>query len=86
MYVNAIEVTEIPGDASLARAHVSFTSYERQIQVMCDLRRPEADSPVKRRIALLREALRQLKRMPEFRAGRASIEFQPGLLPEEASQ
>ena len=85
MFINAIEVTEVPGDASFARAHVFFTSYERQIQVMCDLRGPDAESPVKRRIALLREALRQLKRMPEFRAGRATLEFQPGLLPEEAT-
>ncbi len=83
MYVDDIEITEIPTieTPERARASVAFMSYERQVQVMCDLR--EAPEPKKRRGALLREALRQLRRMPEFRAGRVALEFRPGLIPEE---
>ena len=84
MYVDAIEITEIPTEETpeRARASVAFTSYERQVQVMCDLQ--DAPQPPRiRRNALMREALRQLRRMPEFRAGRAVLEFRPGLLSEE---
>ena len=84
MYVDAIEITEIPTEetSERARASVAFMSYERQVQIMCDLQ--EAPEPKKRRGALIREALRQLRRMPEFRAGRAKLEIRPGLIPEES--
>ncbi|WP_299349609.1 hypothetical protein [uncultured Shimia sp.] len=86
MYVNAIEITEIPSEETpeRAQASVAFLSYERQIQVVCDLREAPAAATFKRKVALMRDALRQLKRMPEFRAGRAVLEFQPGILPEGA--
>lgn len=83
MYVTDIEITEIPvesGDLT-NKSSVVFTSYERQIQVMCDIREAESHNPVKRRMAFVADALRQLKRMPEFRTGRAEIEFGPGLVP-----
>ena len=85
MYVDEIEITEIPTveTPERARASVAFMSYERQVQVMCDLREAP-ETPMKRHGALLREALRQLRRMPEFRAGRALLEFRPGLISEES--
>ncbi len=86
MYVDAIEITEIPvvETPERARASVAFMSYERQVQVMCDLREAPEASSLKRRAALVREALRQLRRMPEFRAGRTALEFRTGLIPDEA--
>lgn len=85
MYIDQIEVTEIPSEDSVekARAAVSFLSYERQVQVMCELHDEHEQSPIKRRFALMREGLRQLKRMPEFRTGEV-LELKPGLLPDSA--
>ena len=86
MYVTDIEITEISGDQNLtaARGSVVFMSYERQIQVLCKASDGETQNPIKRRISLIRDGLRQLNRMPEFRAGRSEVTFGPGLLPEGA--
>lgn len=86
MYVDAIEITEIPSEETpeRARASVAFMSYERQVQVMCDLNEAPEPSSLKRRVALMRDALRQLRRMPEFRAGRSELKFGPGVLLEDA--
>lgn len=86
MFVDDIEINEIPINETpeRARASVSFMSYERQVQVMCDLHEAPEPSSMKRRVALMRDALRQLRRMPEFRAGRAALEFRTGLIPDEA--
>ncbi|SHJ95766.1 hypothetical protein SAMN05444000_11614 [Shimia gijangensis] len=84
MYVTDIEVIELPEpqERSAQMGSVVFTSYERQIQVMCSLQGDENNSPAKKRLSFVRDALRQLSRMPEFRGGRAKLEFAPQLLPE----
>lgn len=88
MYVTDIEITEIPqvtdigAEMGATTSSVVFMSYERQIQVLSSIQDATQSNPVKRRLAFMRDALRQLNRMPEFRAGRAEIQFGPGLIPE----
>ncbi len=86
MYVTDIEITEISEDQSLTATcgSVVFTSYERQIQLLCNVGENEIKNPLKRRISLIRDGLRQLNRMPEFCAGRSEVTFGPGLIPEGA--
>jgi hypothetical protein len=83
MYVTEIEINEIPNSGE-TRGSVSFCSYERQIQVMCEIKEEGLQDKVKRRLAFIREALRQVRRMPEYRNGRSQIDFEPGLLPDNA--
>lgn len=60
-------------------AVVSLSSDSRDVQLICavpaELEHRKSDG----RIALIREALRQLRRMPEMRTGREVLSFAPGL-------
>ncbi|MEM9579680.1 MAG: hypothetical protein AAF891_03265 [Pseudomonadota bacterium] len=43
-------------------------------------RQPEKRNPT---LALISEAMRQIKRMPEYRISKSYFRFEPGVLPEE---
>ncbi|MDP5366363.1 MAG: hypothetical protein NWT12_08735 [Paracoccaceae bacterium] len=61
------------------RAHVAVMSDMGRILVDC--RVPMNDmEPETRRSAVLHEAIRQLRRMPEFRSGKREIRVADGLL------
>ncbi|MBO9473965.1 hypothetical protein J7413_10490 [Shimia sp. R10_1] len=66
-------------------AVVSLSSEARDVRVHCAIPAAETTEPQKGpgRIALIREALRQLRRMPEMRTGHEELSFAPGVLPNE---
>lgn len=66
-------------------AVVSLSSESRDVRVHCAVPAEDNTEPQKGagRLALIREALRQLRRMPEMRTGREELSFAPGVLPSE---
>lgn len=76
MQVTSFEITDLPSleaDNRL-RANVILISGDNQFQFLCDLPREGLETNAQERSALLRDALRQLRRLPEFRCGSASID------------
>jgi predicted YcjX-like family ATPase len=64
---------------SAMRAHVAITSDKGRVLVDCQLpAQPMEAGP--RRMALMHEAIRQLRRMPEYRSGQRQILLADGLL------
>lgn len=64
-------------------AVVSFSGDARDVQMLCHAPAESDESQGGSRLALIRDAIRQLRRMPEIRTGREEVSFAPGLLPSE---
>lgn len=64
---------------ALHEAHVCLTLADRVVTLLCAVALGENSGAEARRAAFLGEALRQMGRMPEFRAGRATLEIAEGL-------
>jgi hypothetical protein len=81
LYITHIDIAELQTDGhdSLARAHVAITSDAGRVLVDCRMPQDGAE-PATRRRALLHEAIRQLRRMPEYRSGQREIRLADGLL------
>jgi hypothetical protein len=82
MFVTDIEISQYiyDSDKSLHRANVCMTLKDRVISLVCQLRLP-ADKPQSARMAaLVKDAVRQLNRMPELRSGRTKLEFADDLM------
>ncbi|MDX1780395.1 MAG: hypothetical protein R3256_03655 [Thalassovita sp.] len=81
MYITHIEVSQLRGIPAAGRTSgfVSLHSEERQVQVHYAVAGIAGRAP---REALITEALRQLRKMPEYRSGRRELSFAPGILAE----
>ena len=78
MYITQIEVSDlqIARDNGRVQGFVSFEGATGHVQMHCAV---SAATPRGGRDALVTEAIRQLGRMPEYRAGRKSLSFAPEL-------
>ncbi|TCL00020.1 hypothetical protein BXY66_3728 [Shimia isoporae] len=65
-------------------AVVSLSSELRDVRLLCQVPAAAERREGEGRLALIREALRQISRMPEIRTGREELSFAPGLMPEAA--
>ncbi|MDX5402694.1 MAG: hypothetical protein LPJ93_09880 [Rhodobacterales bacterium] len=81
MFITRIDIAglDIADHDSVMRAHVAITSDSGRVLVDCQLPM-ESMEPAKRRSALMHEAIRQLRRMPEYRSGKREIMVADGLL------
>ena len=79
MYITQIEVSQMQNASGQGRVSgfVSIDSDEGHVQMHCAV---SDTAPSMRRDALIAEALRQLRRMPEFRTGRRDLSFAPGIM------
>lgn len=82
MLVTGIEISNYQYCPDKARhvARVCLTLKGQIVTLFCALDLPEGESPGARARAFVGEAIRQMRRMPEFRSGRRTIEFADGLL------
>ncbi|MDR9485375.1 MULTISPECIES: hypothetical protein [Sediminimonas] len=78
MYITQINIAEstpsAPGQPW--QGLVALFSGNRCVNLSCSASEPD---PANRRTAFVAEALRQLRRMPEYRTGRRRIDVAPGL-------
>lgn len=77
MLVTDIEISHYSYDPLSERhqANVAMTLRDRVVSLFCRLDLP-ADEPARARaIAFVSDAIRQMKRMPEFRSGAAQLHF-----------
>lgn len=83
MYVTQIEVSEFPkrNGAAMKHAHVLFQTETRHVQLQCTIRAEEPQA--RSRLAFIREAIRQMRRMPEYRSGE-NIQFSPDISEDHA--
>ena len=81
MFITQIDIAglDIESHDSMMRAHVAITSDSGRVLVDCQLPL-EPVEPAKRHSALMHEAIRQLRRMPEYRNGKRHIMVADGLL------
>lgn len=81
MLVTDIEITNYQYCPKSARhlANVCVTLRNQIVTLFCQLDLPVDESPTARASAFVGEALRQLRRMPELRSGRNTLEFAEGL-------
>ncbi|WP_164660888.1 hypothetical protein [Tropicibacter sp. Alg240-R139] len=56
-------------------ANVCMTLGDMFVTLFCALNMPENECPKTRANAFVRDAMRQLRRMPEYRSGRSSLEL-----------
>jgi hypothetical protein len=81
MFITHIDIAgmNIEEHDSSMRAHVAITSDSGRVLVDCLLPAGPIE-PAHRRAALMHEAIRQLRRMPEYRNGKREIRLADGLL------
>ena len=86
MLVTDIEISHYSYDAHRARhsANVAMTCRDRVVSLFCQLDLPAEESPRTRAQAFVKDAIRQLRRMPEYRNGRTPLQFADHLLGETA--
>ena len=85
MHVVDIQISNPTYRQSLGElsAMVSLHGDARDIRLLCQVPAAPEKQEGEGRTALIREALRQLRRMPELRAGRETLSFAPGVCPAE---
>jgi|GEM_PF-2254808 len=71
-------------DQTQHTARVSLTMADRFVTLFCAVNLEGIDTPGARLEAFLREALRQMRRMPEFRSGGKTLELSANLSPAPA--
>ena len=83
MYVTDIQISNPTYRQSLGElsAIVSLHASEQDVNLLCAVPSQPEKKTGESRIALIREALRQLSRMPEMRTGREKLSFAPGVCP-----
>lgn len=83
MHVTDIQITTPTYRQTLGElsAVVSLSSEMRDVRLLCNVPAAVERRAGEGRMALIREALRQISRMPEIRAGREKLSFAPGLDP-----
>ncbi|SPF79675.1 hypothetical protein [Pseudoprimorskyibacter insulae] len=83
MLIKEIEVSDLShNDAEIGVSHaiVAFLTEDSTIHIACKAANLFARSTEVMRSSLIRDAVRQLRRMPEFRAGHRDFRFAPGLV------
>ncbi|PSL18382.1 hypothetical protein [Shimia abyssi] len=85
MYVTDIQISNPTYRQTLGElsAVVSLSTDDRDVRMLCAVPSEPEETGRKGRLALIRDALRQLRRMPEHRTGREDISFAPGIVPSE---
>lgn len=81
MFITHIDVAgmQVENCESVMRAHVAIMSDSGRVLVDCRIP-VETHEPAKRKAALMHEAIRQLRRMPEYRSGQRQILLADGVL------
>lgn len=81
MFITRIDVTGMnrQDDDAMTRAHVAITSDSGRVLIDCHLALTQVE-PARHRHALMHEAIRQLRRMPEYRSGKREVRLADGLL------
>jgi hypothetical protein len=81
MFISQIDIAGIKVEAldSTLRAQVAITADSGRVLVDCQIPTDQME-PATRRSALMHEAIRQLRRMPEYRSGKHEIRIAEGLL------
>lgn len=82
MFINSIEIRElgtVTPSYGMVRGLVAFMTDTATIQVTCQAPALAYRTAWALRRRLVKDALRQLRRMPEFRSGLAEIRFSPSL-------
>lgn len=77
MLVTDIKITRYQYCSESARhmASVGVSLKNQFVTLFCQLDLPENESPAARASAFVGEALRQLRRMPEYRSGRDTLQL-----------
>lgn len=75
MQILDIEMSDHAFDAARGRhsANVGLVFADHFVSIFCSLALPDGTGTKARDFALLNDALRQLRRMPEFRTGRVKL-------------
>lgn len=86
MHVTDIQITNPTYRQTLGElsAVVSLSSDARDVRLLCNVPANAERREGEGRLALIREALRQISRMPEIRTGHEKLSFAEGLVPSEA--
>ncbi|MEY8842400.1 hypothetical protein AB9K41_25495, partial [Cribrihabitans sp. XS_ASV171] len=76
MQITRIEITETRycRDRAEHRASLRLSLPDRVVTLFCALDLPPDIAPAQRDRALMADALRQMRRMPEFRSGRIPLQ------------
>lgn len=84
MFVTDIEITGYRYCPQSARhlANVCMTLRNQVVTMLCQIDLPENESPASRAAAFVRDATRQLRRMPEIRSGQANLSFAETISPD----
>ena len=82
MLVTDIEISHYSYDSRRARhcANVAMTFRNRVVSLLCQLDMPAEESASNRARAFVQDAIRQLRRMPEFRTGADRLQFADHLM------
>ncbi|SFM59853.1 hypothetical protein [Shimia aestuarii] len=85
MYVTDIQISNPTYRQSLGElsAVVSLHADARDVNLLCAVPSAPEKKETEGRLDLIREALRQIRRMPEMRTGREELSFAPGVCPVE---
>lgn len=85
MHVTEIQISNPTYRQTLGElsAVVSLSGETRDIRLHCAVQAQEHHPKGEGRLALIHEALRQLRRMPEIRGGKEELSFAPGVYPSE---
>ena len=83
MLVTDIEITDYSYCPATARhrAMVGLTLQDQFVALTCQLDLPEQENPEARASAFVSDAIRQLRRMPEFRSGRTPLDIAADIRP-----
>ena len=86
MHVTEIQISNPMYRQTLGEltAVVSLSDETRDVRMLCAVPAQEDSPKAEGRLALIKDALRQLRRMPEIRTGREQVSFAPGVFPSEA--
>ncbi|HCE71226.1 MAG TPA: hypothetical protein DET67_08395 [Ruegeria sp.] len=83
MQITNVEISQYQVCPNTARhsASVCMTLADRVVTLFCSLELPEGISAIARAQAFVGDAMRQLRRMPEFRSGKQQLSLDDQALP-----
>jgi len=77
MHITQIDIQHLEFEAAqnVVRGCVALVSKASRIHVDCIIPGTDAAAPAQQKSALINEAIRQLRRMPEFRRNESAVTF-----------